>query len=107
MKLYSLRDGLTKEQSSDLDRKLDRWENDNPAGEFTRHPQMLSWAIVLMGCGALAGYEGLWNAPPALLLGWLVAALIPYIYFNNKLNEWKGRKEQYEANLIAEMLPKK
>ena len=99
-KHYSLFQDLSDSEKHDLERQISIWEGQNRIGEFTEHPQMLSWAIILMGCGALASYEGLWNAPLVYLLSWLAAAMAAYIYFNKKRQSWYSSRESFELMII-------
>jgi hypothetical protein len=102
-KHYSLVKDLSDSDISNLERQISIWESENPISEFTEHPQMLSWVIILMGCGALASYEGLWNAPPVYLLSWLVLAMASYIYFKNKRSVWYSKREYFEINIIEDL----
>lgn len=103
-KLWELIRDFSDEERSNHSYHLRKWDNEHPIGELTQHPMMLPFILILAGCGALAGYEGLWNVPASYLLGWLISVLGSYIYFNNKLSSWKYNREAFEARLISEII---
>jgi len=100
---WSLVEDLSDSDRSKLEEQLRDWDMQNRLSELTEYPQALSWFIILVGCGVLESYKGLWNAPPAYLLGWALAALVSYIYFKNKRSDWYKRREYFLFGLIADL----
>ena len=101
---WSLVKDLSDSDRYKLEEQLRDWDLQNRLSELAEYPQALSWLIILVGwCVLASSYEGPWNAPPAYLLGWAVAALVSYIYFKNKRSDWYERREYFLFNLIADL----